>query len=341
MKKRVYLVMNFKTKSHYLIRALQNRGVQLRVNGIPHRLRSIVHYPHFGSFLWNLLKVIRSIYISLIVKQCETIIVLDDTASAVFIAVFVQMLHKSNHVILLNMIDNLSGSKFKAVLYRLAFKRLLCSVNNEELINLYHRVYNIPTEQFFIQPDTIDDFGMRILREDKDNTDEGYIFTGGNSYRDWELFLKVVKALPQYQFVGVAARPSFPKGNFPQNLTMYFDIPREKFLSLLRHCRIGYIPINVKTQGGQIVVYELSLYHKPVVTTDSYAIKSIINNGENGYLVEIGDVKSSVNAIESLMENNSIRADFGQRIFNKVSKLTTDYFCELLFKFMHSKNIDI
>lgn len=297
---KIYLVMNFKKKSHYLIRAIKQRNVQLRVNGIPHRLRSIVHYPHFGIILWNLYKVIRSLYISLIIRRNETILVLDDTASAVFISIFVQALNKSNHVILLNMIDNLSGSRFKATLYKLAFKRLLCSVNNEELINLYHDVYDIPKEQFFIQPDTIDDFGMRILREDKDNTDEGYIFTGGNSYRDWELFLKVVKALPQYQFVGVAAKPSSPKGSLPPNLMMYFDVPGEKFLSLLRHCRIGYIPINVKTQGGQIVVYELSLYHKPVVTTDSYAIKSIINHGENGYLVEIGDVKSSVNAIESL-----------------------------------------
>ena len=152
------------------------------------------------------------------------------------------------------MIDNLSGSKFKTVLYRLAFKRLLCSVNNEELINLYHSVYNISKEQFFIQPDTIDDFGMRILREDKDNTDEGYIFTGGNSYRDWELFLKVVKALPQYQFIGVAAKQSFPKGNLPPNLTMYFDIPGEKFLSLLRHCRIGYIPNNEKWYIHKYVV---------------------------------------------------------------------------------------
>lgn len=159
--------------------------------------------------------------------------------------------------------------------------------------------------------------------------------------RDWDLFLKVVKALPQYKFIGVAAKPSFPKGNMPHNLTMYFDVSGEKFLSLLRQCRIGYIPINVKTQGGQIVVYELALYHKPVVTTDSYAIQSIIRNGENGFLVKIGDVESSVHAIKALMEDYSLRTDFGQRIFDKISKLTTDYFCDLLFKFMQSKNIDI
>ena len=70
-------------------------------------------------------------------------------------------------------------------------------------------------------------------------------------------------------------------------------------------------------------------------------IKSIIRNGENGYLVKVGDVDASVNAIKVLMEDSSLRADFGQRIFEKVSKLTTDYFCDLLFKFMHSKNIDI
>lgn len=339
--KRVYLVMNFRTDNHFLLNAIRKRGNQVRVNGIPSRLRVLAHYNHFGKLLWNSLKVVRSLFAAFRVKSNETVIVLDDTASGVFTSIFLQLFNKSNSIVLLNMIDNLSGSTLKKELYGKAFKRLYCSVNNEELAELYHNLYAIPIKRFFIQPDTIDNFGMRILKSNESHEDRGYIFTGGNSYRDWNLFLKVVNSLPQYKFVGVAAKPAFPKVEIPHNLKMFFDIPEEEFLSLLRHCRIGYIPINVKTQGGQIVVYQLSLYHKPVVTTDSYAIKSVITNGYNGILVKIHDVKDSISAISSLMESRELRQTMGNRIFNDVSKLTTDYFCNILFNFMKSKNIEI
>lgn len=337
--------MNFRgnrAEQHFLTNALKARNNAVRLNGIPNRLRSIIHYKVAGRLLWNLLKITRSLFVSLKLKKKEVCIVLDDTASGVFISIFNQFFRKKNPVILLNMIDSLSGSSLKGKLYRKAFRGMFCSVNNKELIDVYHQLYKLPKEKFFIQEDTIDDWGERILRKkETDIEDEGYIFTGGNSYRDWNLYLQVVKNLPQYDFVGVAARPSFPKCELPSNLKMYFDVSYQQFINLLKHCRIGYIPINVQSQGGQIVAYQLALYHKAVVTTDSYGIKSVISNGENGVLVKIGDEKSSREAINTLMSEDTLREKYQKALYKKVTMLTPEHFCDQLFQFAAEKNIPI
>ena len=341
----IYLVMNFRgdrAEHHFLTNALKARKNIVRLNGIPHRLRSIVHYKVAGRLLWNILKVIRSLSVSIKLKKNEVCVVLDDTASGVFISIFNQFFGKKNPVVLLNMIDSLSGSKIKGALYKKAFNNMYCSVNNKDLIDVYHQIYGLPKERFFIQEDTIDDWGMRILNQnDTDIEDRGYIFTGGNSYRDWGLYLKVVKSLPQYNFIGVAARPSFPKCELPSNLKMYFDVSYQQFIDLLKHCRIGYIPINVQSQGGQIVAYQLALYHKAVVTTDSYGIKSVIRNGENGILVKMGDEKSSLDAINTLMSNEVLREQYQKMLYKTVTKLTPEHFCNQLFRFAAENNITI
>ena len=341
----IYLVMNFRgdrAEHHFLTNALKARNNDVRLNGIPNRLRSIVHYKVIGRLLWNILKITRSLYVSINLEKSEKCIVLDDTASGVFISIFNQMFGKNNPVILLNMIDSLSGSKIKGKLYRMAFKRLYCSVNNKDLIDVYHQMYGLPKERFFIQEDTIDDWGVRIINQkETDIKDEGYIFTGGNSYRDWNLYLQVVRSLPQYKFVGVAARPSFPKCELPSNLKMYFDVPYQKFIDLLKRCCIGYIPINVQSQGGQIVAYQLALYHKAVVTTDSHGIKSVMENGENGILVKMGDKASSIDAIRTLMSNEVLREQYQKALYKKVMVLTPKHFCNQLFRFALEKDIMI
>lgn len=339
----VYLVMNFcgdRAENHFLTKALKRRNNTVRINGIPNKLRPIIHYKSIGRVIWNFLKIARSLLVAIKLKKNEVCLVLDDTASGVFISIFGQLFRKSNSIILLNMIDNLSGSKIKGVLYDIAFRKMYCSVNSKDLINVYHQMYGIQKNRFFIQEDTIDDWGKRILEQNDANIDDrGYIFTGGNSYRDWNLYLQVVKDLPQYNFIGVAAKPSFPNCELPANLKMYFDVPYQQFIDLIKHCTIGYIPINVKSQGGQIVAYQLALYHKAVVTTDSYGIKSVIRNGENGILVEIGNKKSSLEAINTLMLNEQMREQYQKKLYEKVITLTPEHFCAQLFSFAEEKNI--
>lgn len=99
------------------------------------------------------------------------------------------------------------------------------------------------------------------------------------------------------------------------------------------------MPINVKTQGGQIVVFTAGLYHKPIITTNTAAIKTYIENGRNGLLCEFKDTTSAIQAIERLMADNDLRERLGEELYNDVKKLTPSHFVNLLFEFLKTKNI--
>lgn len=57
---------------------------------------------------------------------------------------------------------------------------------------------------------------------------------------------------------------------------MKFDVGEEEFQEVIRNCSMVYMPINVETQGSQIVIFQAGLYKKPVVTTRTKAISTYI-----------------------------------------------------------------
>ena len=50
---------------------------------------------------------------------------------------------------------------------------------------------------------------------------------------------------------------------------------------------------------------------KPVITTNAPGCRDTVVEGENGFLVEIGDVKSLINAMEKFILRPSIIASMG------------------------------
>ena len=70
---------------------------------------------------------------------------------------------------------------------------------------------------------------MNILKNDAECQDKGYIFSGGSSYRDWDLFIDVAKKLSTCKFVGIARRSKFPNTQLPPNVEMHFDVNESDF----------------------------------------------------------------------------------------------------------------
>ena len=340
MKTRIYLAMNYWPNDEYwLCSEFKENGIDFRLIGINNKLRKLRYLRLFGNTIWNLTKIIRAVKIALGTKKDEIVIVQDDTASSVFIAMLLRIFFKSNYTICLNMMDNLKSNFLKKNLYKYAFKHMYASTNNRNVSDLYCNLYHLPQDKFFYLPDCISNWGMNILKNDAECQDKGYIFSGGSSYRDWDLFIDVAKKLPACKFVGIARKSKFPNTQLPPNLEMHFDVNELVFNKYLRDSRIVFMPINVKTQGGQIVIFTSGLYHKPIVTTSTAAIKTYIENGRNGLLCEFKDTKSAIQAIEKLMVNNDLRERLGEELYNDVSKLTPSHFVNLLFKFLKTKNI--
>lgn len=190
-------------------------------------------------------------------------------------------------------------------------------------------------------PDCISNWGIKILQRNDNIKDGGYIFSGGSTFRDWKLFIETARMLPQYRFMGVARKTGFPQEDIPGNIEMYFDVEESVFNELLKNCRVVFMPIKVKTQGGQIVIFKGGLFHKPVVTTDTAAIKTYIEDGRNGLLIKFKNTESAVLAIDKIMSDDMLRTRLGDELYNDIKKLTPSHFVDLLTAFLKTKNFKL
>ena len=78
-------------------------------------------------------------------------------------------------------------------------------------------------------------------------------------------------------------------------------------------------------EGFGLVLVEAMSCGLPVV---SFACpcgpRDIINDGENGFLIEPGDVDSFSESIQNLMKNPALRNKMSEKAFNSVEKYSLD-----------------
>lgn len=335
--KKINVVMNyFPSNDYWLLEELRTHGINYKLFGNREWIRQVRYRKFWGNFIWNLYKLIRGLIISFKIKKGSVTLILDDTASSVFIAIFSILFMKSNLILCLNMIDNLNGNSIKGILYRLAFKKMYASVNNKSLIDKYVALYHLNSRRFFILPDCYSNWGRQILKDPVSPENKNYVFMGGSSYRDWNLFIETAEELKEYHFIGAARKGFFPNVPIPSNVRMYFDVKEIIFRKLLKNCTMIFMPINVKTQGGQIVLMEGALYKKPVCTTDSVAIRSYIKNGIDGELIPIFDKAAAVKSIKKIMSNEKLQLEYGKNFYAKIIKLSPENFVNDLLHFIQT-----
>lgn len=294
-----------------------------------------------GGVIWKILRFVHAIKIAVKTKKDEIVVVMDDTPTSVFISCTLPLLMKKNSVVCLNMMDSLNPNIAKKVLYRMAFKRMYASANNQRIMELYSSLYGLPHDRFFYLPDCIANWGMKILQMKEPIECGGYIFSGGSTFRDWNLFIDVAWKMPQYKFVGIARKTGFPKKQLPGNVEMLFDVGEATFNDYLKKCSVVFMPISVKTQGGQIVIFKGGLYRKAVVTTDTAAIRTYIKDGNNGLLTRFKDSPSAIQALSKVMGNDDIRNSLGNALYDDIKQFTPTYFVDLLTDFFKKKDFKI
>lgn len=129
------------------------------------------------------------------------------------------------------------------------------------------------------------------------------IFTGGAN-RDWKTLFQVAKLLPDYVFNCIALKRNFyvDEADIPGNVKIWFDTPANFFYTKLYESEIVCLPLNRMEACGLIVLTKAALMGKPLITTDTPNMRNYIVNGENGFLLPIGDAEGIVRSVHSLEE---------------------------------------
>jgi len=111
------------------------------------------------------------------------------------------------------------------------------------------------------------------------------------------------------------------------------------YVELVRSSIDVYVHVNPFQEGFGFSVAEAMSCSKPVVAFDVPGVRSLIRNGENGFLVAPGDVKSMAGIVLSLANDSSLRSKIGRAArtsilengdWNKSAKILTQLYAEYL-----------
>jgi glycosyltransferase involved in cell wall biosynthesis len=186
----------------------------------------------------------------------------------------------------------------------------------------FEALYDLPREKFHYVPFKINSWEL-VRRTPV--SDEGYIFVGGRSRRDFHTLFEAVKQLPwPVKILTAHEADILPHGSTLAGLTpppnveiFYNDSDSRIFVDMMARSRLVVLPI-VRHSGVQagIGVYLLGMaLHKCVVISEALGVSDVLLDGQ-ACIVPPGDAGILRKAITSLWLDDRLRnryADAGYR----------------------------
>lgn len=214
-------------------------------------------------------------------------------------------------------------SPLKKFFVKLAYRNIYTTVNNENIAQMFENFLNVSSKHFIPIPDSISDFGYDIQKI-KQTEDEGYIFMGGATYRDYPMFVEIARKYPNFKFVAVTFnRFQHYFKDAPANVKVIYGLKEKDFYQVMANSRLVFVPLTSDVQGGQMVVMQAALLKKPIITTTTLAVNTYFNFGSI-FLINIGDMVKACSYIEELMKSESLRKDMGEKAFHDVNRFSVD-----------------
>ncbi|TDD75990.1 glycosyltransferase family 4 protein [Flavobacterium caseinilyticum] len=106
------------------------------------------------------------------------------------------------------------------------------------------------------------------------------------------------------------------KNNLGKKVFLYGS--REDIKNILQQSTIAVL--SSQSEGLPLALLEYGLAKKPVVVTAVGEISSVVQNGKNGFLVASQSVEAFYEAIVYLIENETLRTNFGNELYATIKK---------------------
>ena len=134
--------------------------------------------------------------------------------------------------------------------------------------------------------------------------DSKYICALGKDGRDYRTLLKAMEQLPELTLVLVVQPYNLLGCRIPENVKVYYDIPRTEALNILKHSHFMVLPLESReTSCGHITIVSAMFYHKAIVATESTGIADYFPPGYAAPGVAAGDVDGWVVTLREMVSD--------------------------------------
>ncbi|HMO52281.1 MAG TPA: glycosyltransferase family 4 protein [Kiritimatiellia bacterium] len=150
---------------------------------------------------------------------------------------------------------------------------------------------------------------------------DGHYFCGGRTLRDYTTLMAVMQQTDRPWQVVAGQDDMADQAVDTARIAVHREIPRECYLELLRGASVVVLPLlPTERATGQVVALEAMSYGKPVITTRAPGTVDIIRHGENGYLVEAGDVGGITSILNDLAQRPDEYARIGRNALDDMRR---------------------
>ena len=172
---------------------------------------------------------------------------------------------------------------------------------------VFSREYEIPRNRFQFHP-----YHTTLDRFKYDVADDGYIFAGGNSGRDYVTLINAVRDI-DYPVVVATTKTDIPP--LAKNLSHVTvrGVSDDEFRSLMARCTFlveTHSPNFFRTTGHQTMLNAMSM-RKPIILADRRSAPGYFESGVEGIVVDAGDVSALASAIQKLIDDSKLRERMG------------------------------
>ena len=155
--------------------------------------------------------------------------------------------------------------------------------------------------------------------------DRGYVFTGGNSDRDYGFFFQAMRDLPVKCILATNRVDLLAGMDVPAHIQIV-SVSATEFRQLMAEARVVVMPVRadlLRTAGQQSILNAMYM-GKAVILTDPEGGRDYIEHGKTGLLVSQGDVDGLRAAIKELWEQPDKARAMGDQARAAAAKLTTE-----------------
>jgi len=156
--------------------------------------------------------------------------------------------------------------------------------------------------------------------------DSGFVFSGGNGDRDYSVLIEAVRGTDIPVFIATT-NASWQSSDLPPNVSVQ-GVSHDEFREKMASCSIAVVPMmdGLLHSGGQQTFLNSMCCGKPTVVVGGKVAAGYIRDGEDGIVVDYGDVRGLREVLLDLWDNPAKRARIGLKGRRRAERMTTQSF---------------